>query len=294
MLRKALWRATVTALTLFAALFSGKFAYDYSPGGRANIDLALHEIGSADFELARRNYASIKFKGSASTAGDIRQPTLGDGQKYEKVATIGQSTRNFDADRKAIKLSIESAGALVQFEEQQGLGHRRILRLGVGVPPDKFDAFVEEIGKIGTLTQLSIVKNDKTNEYRQLRAKRESLEKALKALVDLNASGGSIDERLKVEARMSDLESQLQTLGVSLGEFDTQNEFCTVKVTLREAGAAAKMSLRHLLFDAFVWSAGYFIMLTGGFLALWVAFWLAAIVISMLVRLSQRLAREEQ
>jgi hypothetical protein len=295
MLRRAIWRATVTSAVLFALLFTGKFSYDYAYQGKRGLLAEIHNsVSSSDtFTLARKNYASMKSKAGYSSSSNSMPAPAGDSQKYEKIATIGQATRQFDADRKSILASIESAGALVQFEQLQGLGHRRTLHLGIGVPPAKFDAFVEEMRKIGRLTQLLVVKNDKTNEYRQLRAKRESLEKALKTLVELNASGGSVDERLKVQARMSQLEAQLQELGVSLGDFDSENEFCTVKVTLKETGSPATISMPHRLFDAFVWSAGYFLTLTGGFLALCVAFWLGAIVISMLVRLSQRLAREE-
>jgi hypothetical protein len=295
MLKRAIWRAAITSVALFAVLFSGKLTYDLVYQGKRGFMEEIHGYASnADpFTLSRKNYASMKSKEGYSSTSSPQQPTLGDGQKYEKVATVGQSTREFDGDRKAILTSIESAGALVQYEQLQGLGRRRTLHLGIGVPPGKFDAFVEEMRKIGKLTQLSVVKNDKTNEYRQLRAKRESLEKALKTLVELNSSGGSVDERLKVQARMSELEGKLQELGVSLGDFDSENEFCTVKVTLTEAGAPATLSLSHRVFDAFVWSTGYFLTLTGGFLALCIAFWLGAIVLSMLVRLSQRLAREE-
>jgi hypothetical protein len=295
MLRRAIWRAAITSAALFSVLFFGKLAYDLVYQGKRGFMEEIHGFaGNADpFTLSRKNYASMKSKEGYSSPAGPQQPTLGDGQKYEKVATVGQSTREFDNDRKAVMTSIESAGALVQYEQLQGLGRRRTLHLGIGVPPAKFDVFVEEMRKIGKLTQLSVVKNDKTNEYRQLRAKRESLEKALKTLVDLNSSGGSVDERLKVQARMSELEGKLQELGVALGDFDSENEFCTVKVTLTEAGAPATLSLSHRVFDAFVWSTGYFLTLTGGFLALCIAFWLGAIVLSMLVRLSQRLAREE-
>ena len=64
--------------------------------------------------------------------------------------------------------------------------------------------------KIAKISYLAIVKTDKTNEYRQLRAKRETLEKALKALTDMAGAGGSVDERLKVQARLTEIEEKIQ------------------------------------------------------------------------------------
>ena len=81
--------------------------------------------------MARKNYASEK------KAGGNIQPS--DAQKYEKVATIGESTSNFDADRAKIESLIASSGALTQYEQQQGLSGHRTLQLGIGVPPSPFD-----------------------------------------------------------------------------------------------------------------------------------------------------------
>ena len=104
-----------------------------------------------------------------------------DAQKYEKVATIGQSTSNFDADRAKVETLITAAAGLTQYEQQQGLDGHRILYLGIGVPPAKFDAFIVDVRKIAKNTNLSVIKTDKTNEYRLLRARRETLDKSRKA-----------------------------------------------------------------------------------------------------------------
>lgn len=155
-------------------------------------------------------------------------------QKYEKVASVAETTKEFDATRKKTVDLITASEALIQYEQLAGLTGRRTLQLGIGVPPAKFDAFIDDARKLATLTSLTIVKNDKTNEFRELRAKRETLEKARKALTDLAGSGGSVDERLKVQAQLTDIEQKIQDLGVSLGDFDSQNEFCTVLLAMNE------------------------------------------------------------
>ena len=144
------------------------------------------------------------------------------------------------------------------------------------MPPDKFDTFVEAAKEIGKNVEIEVIKNDKTNEYLQLRAKRTTLEKARTALEDLKSSGGSIEERANLQNRLMEIEEKIQDLGVSLGEFDPENELCTVKLTLREkAGAAPKSMLRRGV-DAFEWASWSYVMIGLGFFGLVAGAWLAA------------------
>ena len=51
---------------------------------------------------------------------------------------------------------------VVQLERATGLKGRQVLYLGIGVPPDKFDAFIGATKVIGKNVQIDIVKNDKS------------------------------------------------------------------------------------------------------------------------------------
>jgi uncharacterized protein YfcZ (UPF0381/DUF406 family) len=280
--KREIRRGAIFACAVLAALFIGKLATGDEaepPAGNAWLS-----DSSASFSMARKNYASLKY------AGGTVAPV--DAQKYEKVATVGESTSNFDADRAKVESLIASSGALTQYEQQQGLSGRRTLQLGIGVPPSQFDSFVEESRKIAKLTYLAIVKTDKTNEYRQLRARKETLEKSRKTLAEMAASGGSVDERLKVQAKLTEVEDKLQDLGVSLGDFNAENEFCTVKLTLAESGSPLRPSLVSRAFHAFTWALEYFVFLAFGFVLLALALWLASLAVGALAQAWTRIANE--
>ena len=270
---KTLLRASLLAFTVFGALFLLKFSTGERPIPPAPGELHSSAIS---FEMARKNYASQKLNGGVIASGDA--------QKYEKVATIGQSTPNFDADRAKVDALIASSGGLTQYEQQQGLSGHRTLQLGIGVPPGKFDPFVEDARKIAKITYLAIVKTDKTNEYRQLRAKRETLEKALKALTEMASAGGSVDERLKVQSRLTEIEEKIQDLGVSLGDFNAENEFCTVKLTLAEIEPPLSPSVVARALRAFFWALEHFVFLAAGLLLLAFAVWIAARAVEAIAR----------
>lgn len=274
-------RAALIAAAAFLVLFLLRLALAPLGGGDGFAGHLGNLVEQQVLELSRKNYASAK---QAPVPG---QPGS-DVQKFEKVATLTQRTTTFDADKAALLEVIAAENAIIQLERATGLVGQRSLYLGIGVPPEKFDAFVEAAKSIGDNVQIEIVKNDKTNEYLQLKAQRTTLEKARTALEALSATGGSIDERVNVQNRLTDIEQQLQSLGVSLGEFDTENELCTVKLTLVEHRIAPAQSLASRIFDALEWSAFWYAVLAFGYGAAVVATWLSA----GLVRYALRVLKE--
>ena len=178
----------------------------------------------ADFEP--KNYASDKLlkQGNQITVD----------QKYEKIGTLTTTSHRFDEDEKTLRSFIGTHQALIQFEQRLGLVGHRTLSLAMGVSPAQFDAMIEAVKHIGQLLFIQIDKRDKTNEYKELKAKRISLEKTRNGLTALKGQGGRVEELIQLEDRILQIENDIQSLGVKLGEYDQENEFCTVKLTLLE------------------------------------------------------------
>jgi len=266
--------ATVAALVCLA-LFLLRLSV-FEPGRVSETGLGPFNAQTI-FENSRKNYASVKQA--------QQSPGIANSQKYEKIASISQLTQSFDADRKRVETAIADHGGTIQLERASGLAGSRILHLGIGVPPEKFDPFIDAVRAAGRTYQIEIVKNDKTNEYLQLRAKRTTLEKARAALETLKEQGGSTDERVKVQNRLTEIEQQIQDLGVELGDFDNQNELCTVKLTLAERAGPAPMPLGRRMMLAAEWTSIRIAGLGGGFLMLALGGWLAAGLSTFALRL---------
>ncbi len=261
-------RAFFVVFGLFAALFLLRLLSAPAPS-------ALGSPSAVQIDSTRKNYATTQIIPAAMVAVSAQS------QKYEKIATLGQVTDAFEADRARLLSAIAAHQGIIQIERATGLAGRRALALGIGVPPERFDEVIKAAQAIGRSTLIDVVKNDKTNEYLQLNAKRLTLEKSRTALQALGASGGSIDERVKVQNLLTDIEDKLQGLGVSLGEFDQQNELCTVKISLTER-ALQSSSLASRILEALQWTvlwyAGAAFGLLGATLAAWIAFTLATAI----------------
>lgn len=249
--KSRLFRLCLILLGLFLLLFFARLIYGYYayPDG-LSADTRMREPSLMDSSyVGKRNYAGSQYM----IAG---QPGAVD-QKYEKVASLLAETAQFTEDEERTRAAISAYNAIIQFENGRGTQGNRSLSLAIGVQPDSFDALSAELKGIGVLRSMEVSKTDTTNEFLDLKAKRISLEKTRAALMDLRSLGGNIDELMKLQNRILEIEEELQSLGVALGDFDEVNAFCTVRFSLYEhipAGGSA-ISLSHRVRVALFWAA---------------------------------------
>lgn len=198
----------------------------------------------------KRNYASKKYEvKSANTT----QALVKVDQKYEKIAEIRTKSTEFDKQEKETRDKVDKYKGLIQFEQKSGNKGYRKLNLLIGVPPESFDNLYSDLISIGKVQAKQITKKDKTNEYKELNAKKASLEQIRNSLIALKSKGGKIEEYIQLENRILEIEQQLQGLGVSLGDFDNENEFCTVQFSLLE-GKEIQISFLHRVKVALEWT----------------------------------------
>lgn len=246
-LKKRLKKLIVILITVFLVLFVFRFIYGYTK----TIDGANNQVQFFEsISNSRKNYASKKYKVKSNNT--VQSPIKVD-QKYEKIAEIRSKSTAFDQEEVAARKQIEKYEALIQFEQKSGNNGARKLNLLIGVPPENFETLYNDLINIGKIQAKQITKKDKTNEYKELNAKKASLEKIRTSLIELKSKGGKIDEFMQLENRILEIEQQLQGLGVSLGDFDDENEFCTVQFSLLE-GKEIKISVMHRIKVALEWT----------------------------------------
>jgi hypothetical protein len=255
-------KITIVFLIAFLLLFILRIIYGYTSKFSDNEPEYISSFFDG-FESSRKNYASDKYKyektSSVTTQNlDVPKLLVSVDQKFEKTATVKSKTDHFTADEKKIKSSIVEYKGIIQYEQNTGAEGSRALQLSIGIQPEKFDSFYVVVKSIGNVKSMEITKVDKTNEYRDLNAKKISLEKIRNSLIDLKKQSGKIDEFIGLENRILEIEEQLQTLGVQLGDYDEENEFCTVRFSLIE-GKITPTSFLHRLKVAFEWTINYYL-----------------------------------
>jgi Domain of unknown function (DUF4349) len=246
---------------IFIFLFLFRLLYGYiATDSNVNSDFGGDFFSSID--NLRKNYASEKPSKYSFSKNETQPqqaaPSMNTSQKFEKTATVRSKSSEFEPDETTIRNKTKGFAAIVQYEQKLGQKGNRELHLMIGVDPIKFDSFYLEMQKIGVIKATQITKVDKTNEYRQLNAKKASLEKTLLSLNELKSRGGEIVDYIALHDKILEIETQMQGLGVELGNFDTENEFCTVKLSMYEGATQKSISFIHRVKVALEWTIQYF------------------------------------
>jgi hypothetical protein len=241
---------------VFVILFLLRLAYGFLSNS-GNNDGGDSDNFFSQVDNIRKNYASEK----KAFRKDVQQDAnIAQNQKYEKTATVRSKTIQFETDQATTRKTIQSFNGVIQYEQNAGNKGNRVLHLLIGIVPDSFDVFYNAVQKIGSIRVNEITKIDKTNEYRKLNAQKASLEKTLSSLNELRARSGAITDYVSLHDKILEIETKLQELGVELGNFDAENEFCTVKISLFE-GSPDKISFVYRIKVAFEWTVKWFAIL---------------------------------
>ncbi|MBL7827011.1 MAG: DUF4349 domain-containing protein [Saprospiraceae bacterium] len=248
-------RAFFTLIWLFAILFLARLAYSFREKKESQEQFGSGPSFFADKGSFRKNYASEK---SYEPAPPPNAPDGGSSQKYEKTATLNARTDAFQEDENRLRSTSTGFQAVIQYEQKSGNPGHRNLHLMIGVKPELFDSFYVAVQRIGDIYINEVTKVDKTTEFRELNAQKASLQKALLSLNDLKNRAGSISDLVGLHEKILDVERQLQELGVELGNFSAENEFCTVRFSLHEKAAARTISFVNRVIDAFIWTVQYY------------------------------------
>jgi hypothetical protein len=265
----------------FAILFLFRLIYGYTDKSGQNDDSIYDDF----FSIAQvdvRNYATEKKEFKNTPAPNqappmLESPTeLAQAQKYDKTATAKSNSTEFVNDELKTRSLIKNSSSVIQYEKLFGNAENRQLHLIIGVVPELFDSVYKEIIQIGKVWNPEVIKVDKTNEYRQLNARKISLEKSLESLMELKQKGGEIAEFISLNERILETEQQLQNLGVDLGNFNSVNEFCTIRFSLYEKTEPKPISFMHRTKVALEWTLQYYSMFIFSLLCITLASWAVA------------------
>ncbi len=288
-MRKTVQKSVIVFIIGFLGLFLFRLVYGFVayPQNSLSETALLNQMVNSENRLtssfSTRNYASKKI--IRQNASSVKTPMSVD-QKYEKVASISNKSTKFEEAENQTRQLIKSFNALIQFEQKSGLKNNRYLHLAIGVDPTKFEEMTDSLATIGKLVGFRVDKVDKTSEFKNLQVKKVSLEKNLASLKSFKSQGGKLEELIALEGKILEMEEKIQSLGIDLGEFDEENEFCTIKYTLEEFKIKeSKIPLVHRLKTAFEWTIEYYAYLLGLLLMASVISLIGATIIRLLAPL---------
>jgi hypothetical protein len=258
-MKRQLIRVVLFTLVGFVALFVFRLVYGYSEVSDRVIQNGNYTEAFNQELSSKKNYASDRYKFQKDEPAENGVNEISIDQKYEKTATVKAKSVDFENDNQLLRNTIKKYNAIIQFEQSSGNKGARVLDLLLGVPPAQFDSIYQALIKIGKVSVKEITKVDKTSEFKNLNAKKASLENTRQSLLEVKKQSGRIDEYINLQNRILEIEQELQGLGVLLGDFSEENEFCTVRFSLSESHQVS-ISTIHRIKVALEWSIQYYLM----------------------------------
>ena len=241
----------------FVALVAARFVYSYRlPVGeladpRRAIKQEISDLGSIKYRSSNSNNLLTI---APSAEAFFAQGNIALLQVFEKTGQLQSATTDFDGDRAKLLAVLNDKKTIVKYERTRGLSPRRSIHVALAVKDDAFDGVMEGLKVIGELRFAQVTKADRTQEFRSLFAQKESLQKHLQALTRLRESKAKVDEFINLEGKILELQKQVHTLQIRLGDFATEESFSNIAFSLSETGQGAAYTNALRLVDAFIWS----------------------------------------
>ena len=231
---------------------------------------ALPEWGSSTTDVA----INFKTQSNLRQIGVALQDLVSAGnlsrlEVLEETANANATSTAFDADKeKFLKIVSERKGKILH-ERAQGLAPQRSLSMTIGVNADSFQATVQDLKAIGTLTALTVTRTDRTEEFRALLAKKQSSVKYLDSLSKLRqAPAGSVQDLIKLEEKILEVQREIENASMRLGDFTPEESLSNIAYTLAERPAVPAYRLEERLLDAMGWGSVVYAYLIGALVAL--------------------------
>jgi hypothetical protein len=234
-------------------VLSSSFAHSMSSGP------TFREVGSGS--RTAHNLAQIGLT-QAPLPQVLDQADVSQIRVYDKTAQVAAATTAFADDEDRIRKVVAGQQAVVFSEKATGVAPQRALALGISVHPERFDALLRAVSEVGRVESSNVEQQDRTAEFRRLYAQRQSLKKHQEAMLKLRGVGKlSVEEALKLEQKIFEVEKEVQSVGVQLGDFLGKEPSYNLYVTLQENRPGSwhdrSFTFGRRLGQGFLWALGW-------------------------------------
>jgi hypothetical protein len=174
--------------------------------------------------------------GPEGTTGlDLALPAVG--PKIIKDATLSLDVKkgSFDQQFQQATQVAGRHGGFVASSQASG-GRRRSGTIVIRVPADQFEAALGELKGLGKVRGQGISGSDVTAQFVDLQARLRNWETQESVLLKLLAKSKSIDDSIKVQRALQDVQLAIEEIRGRLRVLDDQTAFSTISLSMIEAG----------------------------------------------------------
>lgn len=162
-------------------------------------------------------------------------------RKLIRNVSMNLETREFDALTKSISDAVTFFGGYMEQADVSGnslywSGERssRYSNITARIPENKLDAFLTEVSRQGNVTYKNESVQDVTLQYTDITSRKKTLQMEQERLWELLEKAESVDAVIALEARLSEVRYQLESIESQLRALDNQIVYSTVYLSIQE------------------------------------------------------------
>lgn len=226
--------AFVLVLVVTASVFAGCGA------SSVNKDMAMPEA-AAPMEAPMKN--NMMMAGSAVTADTIRQES---GQKLIRRVNIDAETEDLEALLAELTAQIGALDGYIENQElyngsTQASYRHRSANLTVRIPADKLDSFVQQVKGVSNVVSYNESQEDVTLTYVSTESRIKALETEQARLLELLAQAQNMSDLLEIEARLTDVRYELESVTSQLLVLANKVDYATVRLYISQVREYTEM-----------------------------------------------------
>ena len=162
--------------------------------------------------------------------------------------SISIETINFDDDIERIKAALAEVNGYVENQSVSGTkpinwnDRGRYGYMTLRVPSKSFDAFIGRLKGLGETKSLSTSGQDVSLQYFDTETRLRTLRIRQERLLDLLENAKGLEDIIKLEKELGDVDYQIQSLEIELRNYDSLIDFSTISIELYEVNRVERVA----------------------------------------------------
>ena len=164
-------------------------------------------------------------------------------RKLIKNAHLNVETQEFDALLYNIEERLKFLGGYMEtFNVSNnsyypyGNSNNRYAYMGIRIPADRYDLFMNDISGMANVTSRNESINDVTMQYVDVESRKRILETEQERLLELMAKAETIEDLIILERRLSEVRYQLESSESQLRTYDNLVDYSSIYISIQEVG----------------------------------------------------------
>ena len=216
-------------------------AETYAAAGNHEAALEDSSTDSGSAELSQEAVLSQEVSNPATDPARTSDEATPVERKLIRNVSMHLETREFDALTKSISDAVTFFGGYMEQSDVSGNSlywsderSSRCSNLTARIPENKLDAFLTEVSGQGNVTYKNESVQDVTLQYTDITSRKKTLQMEQDRLWELLEKAESIDAVIALEARLSEVRYQLESIESQLRTLDNQIVYSTVYLSIQE------------------------------------------------------------